>query len=290
MQRKQTVGRYSSSNLIEEDSSYALHRHTQQDRGLDDNDTNARDFGSYEYRFHGEGTLMMDHDSQLHVGLRGPYAGNLGIDHPRVFPNHTYMPLHQHTSEMNTTFVNPKQFEAIMRLRMKRMNSRKAKVGYMRAHTKLKQTFKYESRSKHAKKRMRASNGKFLKGKVNDETATKSTGDHAFDEQAPEEPCNADETPRERERHSISKLGKREQRYLEEEEEGMQEPPKPIKVKIEEEHFPVPKLEDNDEESEDQLFAAERAAMGLREPLDPEDEPPMPLGRHDSLMERPRNR
>lgn len=233
---------------------------------------------------------MYDSEQQLQASFGGGYSASHGIDARRLFPHHTYLPVSHNTSEMNTTFVNPKQFEAIMRLRMKRMNSKRTKGGMMRPHAKLKQTFKYESRSKHAKKRMRAANGKFLKGRVNDETATKSTGDHPFDELAQEEPCNADEREDDRDRYRNGKLGKRDQRYQEDEEEGMQEPPKPVKVKIEEEHFPLPKVEDKDDESDDQLFAADRAAMGIRETLDQDEEPLLKLGRHDSLMDRPTHR
>ena len=56
-----------------------------------------------------------------------------------------------------TMFVNSKQYVAIQRRRIKKMNHMKLQV-----YAKLKNRVKYEKRSLHAKKRVRSQDGKFL--------------------------------------------------------------------------------------------------------------------------------
>ena len=56
-----------------------------------------------------------------------------------------------------TMFVNSKQYVAIQRRRIKKMNHIK-----FQAFAKLKNRIKYEKRSLHAKKRVRSQDGKFL--------------------------------------------------------------------------------------------------------------------------------
>lgn len=291
MQRKQPVGKLTQPNYYDEDHTWSHAKFSQFDRGMEETLPNAPDFGSMihsEQRYH-DTSYMFDPDQQIQATFSNAYAPVLGADPRRMFPSHTYLPVNQPSSDMNTAFVNPKQYEAIMRLRMNRMKRQNKKGRMMGSSAKLKQTFKYESRSNHAKKRSRASNGKFLKGKVTDETSTKFTGDHGYDDDEREEPCNADQVPAGNGQRRQVGLGKRDPAF-QDEEEGMQESRPAIRPKLEENVIPLPKLEDQDDESDDQLFEADRNAMAIRGALDPDEESLLPLGRHDSMMDRPRNR
>ena len=114
-------------------------------------------------------------------------------------PQKTLIPInHHYMSDVNPTFVNPKQYEAIMRRRMKKMKQQKV-IGHNRMRVKRK--FKYETRSRHAKNRKRAKDGKFLSVPDQRSSRTESTvlrpqDDEPEDEER--EPCCADETEQEK--------------------------------------------------------------------------------------------
>lgn len=89
-------------------------------------------------------------------------------------------------------FVNPKQYDAIMRRRVKKMRQQKSN---MTNSLKIKKKYKYETRSKHARNRKRAKDGKFLSATDNQDGQTVSTvlkqqEEETFNDKTP---CCADE-------------------------------------------------------------------------------------------------
>lgn len=109
-----------------------------------------------------------------------------------LMPTQTLIPLTHHFTENNPTFVNAKQYEAIMRRRMKKMKQQKA-LGI--SHMRIKKKYKYETRSLHARKRQRAKDGKFLSVPENNDARTVSTVLKVQEDEPEEErtPCCADE-------------------------------------------------------------------------------------------------
>jgi hypothetical protein len=87
-------------------------------------------------------------------------------------PGQTLIPVTHHFTDIHPTFVNPRQYEAIMRRRMKKMRQQRA-LGLNQI--KVKRKVKYETRSRHARSRIRGKDGKFLSAAENNETRTAST-------------------------------------------------------------------------------------------------------------------
>lgn len=106
----------------------------------------------------------------------------------------TLIPLN-HLPEIKSVYVNPKQYDAIMRRRFKKINKLRA----LGAHgVKIKKKVKYDSRSKHARNRKRAKDGKFLSAPNDQDARTVSTFLRAQDEDQETEqevrvPCYAEE-------------------------------------------------------------------------------------------------
>jgi len=119
-----------------------------------------------------------------------------------LMPTQTLIPINHHFSDINPTFVNPKQYEAIMRRRMKKMKQQRA-LGFNRMR--IKKKFKYETRSNHAKNRKRAKDGKFLSGPEQNDARTVSTVLRPQDEEPTEErvPCCAEEEQEDRRKREI---------------------------------------------------------------------------------------
>lgn len=113
---------------------------------------------------------------------------------PHLAPTKTLIPINHHfMTDINPTFVNPKQYEAIMRRRMKKMKQQKV---YGLSRMRVKKKYKYETRSRHAKNRKRAKDGKFLSAPDQQSSKTESTVLRPQDEEGEEEekkPCCADD-------------------------------------------------------------------------------------------------
>lgn len=76
------------------------------------------------------------------------------------FSNQTLLPINKYVDN-SPMFVNPKQYETILMMRFKKMK-RSGNGYYLNHKFRSKKKVKYESRSRHAKKRKRAKDGKFL--------------------------------------------------------------------------------------------------------------------------------
>merc|ERR1711976_32670 len=108
-----------------------------------------------------QGQLMMSSITTNVARLPDEYITSMPM-------NQTLVPLY-HDTNNTTTFVNSKQYQPILRLRCKKIKRMKKAEQMKNSLTKQlpirknkKSKVKYESRSKHAKKRTRAKNGKFL--------------------------------------------------------------------------------------------------------------------------------
>ncbi len=71
-------------------------------------------------------------------------------------------------------FVNAKQYEAINRRRAKKVIKEQRNQAMVRS-VKIKKRYKYDSRSRHAKSRKRAQDGKFLKATDPQDSRTAGT-------------------------------------------------------------------------------------------------------------------
>lgn len=180
-------------------------------------------------------------------------------------PTQTLIPInHHYTADSNPTFVNPKQYEAIMRRRMKKM---KLQNNYGLNRTKVKKKYKYETRSRHAKNRKRAKDGKFLSVPGQESSRTASTILRPQDEEPEEEvkvPCYAED----QEKEAANTQGK---------------PEKKKKVKMEMDES------DNLSINSDEFFGANKQQfsrrVSKREPIEQQASDELTLRKHDSLME-----
>jgi hypothetical protein len=111
--------------------------------------------------------------------------------------------MNQLYNDNNSVFVNPRQYEAIQRRRAKKLKQQKAHIGNI---VKIKQKFKYKTRSNHAKNRKRASDGKFVSNPQRQDSKTASSA-HEPEANEEERPCCADEEEENRDA-SLSRKGK----------------------------------------------------------------------------------